>query len=245
MHGSGLLIYGLGGISTIAAPVLVSATDNADQDSVDVVVTGIAGATIRLFYRVLGATSWTTGNTRTGSGTITQTGLSASTWYEMYVDQFIGNTFSPLSAIVTVFVAAAAGSNIESALVAKVTGDVTVSSIIAARMYPQIVPQGVSLPAVTYSEISGLRKHDLNGPCGLVESRWQLNCWTTTRSGARTLADAVRQSIDGFDGFVGAVEIQSIQMANEVDLGDFPAGVDVSRKYGTALDFEIWFKETT
>lgn len=244
MFGTGLGIYGLGLIATIVQPVLVSVTDGGDQDSAILTVTGQADATIRSYFRLRGVQDWTTGPTRTGSGTITQTGLTAGQWYEFYVDQFVGQTFSQPSEIVSVYIAKTDEDNIESALVALVTGDLNVAAIISMRMYPQIIPQGTAIPAVTYSEVSGTRLQVMDGPVGLVESRWQMNCWAEHKLDARQLSDAVRQAIDGFDGFVGPVEIQSIQCSGEVDLGDFPAGVDVRRRFGLALEFEIWFAET-
>jgi hypothetical protein len=244
MLGTGLGIYGLGLIATIAQPSIITAVDGGDQDSAVLTVTGQADATIRSYYRLRTDTDWTTGPTRTGSGDITITGLTAGQWYEFYIDQFVGETFSEPSQIVSVYIAQTDEDNIESALFALVTGDVNVDAIIGDAMYPQIIPQGDALPAVTYSEISGNRLQVTAGPVGLVESRWQMNCWAEHKIDARQLSDAVRQSIDGFDGFVGNVEIQSIQCTGEVDLGDHPAGVDVSRRYGLALEFEIWFAES-
>jgi hypothetical protein len=52
---------------------------------VDVVVDGDAGVTNRLFYRQADDTAWTTGVTRSGDGTIAQTGLTAGDIYTFVV----------------------------------------------------------------------------------------------------------------------------------------------------------------
>jgi hypothetical protein len=58
------------------APTL-SVANAGTGTSATATLTGDAGATHRLFYRAIGTAAWTTGLTRVGDGTITQTGLSA------------------------------------------------------------------------------------------------------------------------------------------------------------------------
>lgn len=71
--------------AVVDAPTLSSVIDNEDQDSVTaVVVSDSEDYTIQLYYRLRYATSWTTGESRTGSGSIIQTGLTAGNWYEFY-----------------------------------------------------------------------------------------------------------------------------------------------------------------
>jgi len=65
-----------------AAPVITGIVVGSNDTSVVVSLTGTD--TLRLFYRVQYATTWLTGLTRSASGDITQTGLSAGTFYEFY-----------------------------------------------------------------------------------------------------------------------------------------------------------------
>lgn len=92
--------FGVGGGGTPpAAPVITGIVDGGNGSSVVVSIVGTD--TIRLFYRVLYASSWITGLTRSGSGDITQTGLSSGVWYEFYCVADDSNLVSAPSNIVT------------------------------------------------------------------------------------------------------------------------------------------------
>ncbi len=82
-----------------ATPVITGTADGGDGSSVVVSITGTD--TIRLFYRILHASSWTTGLTRAASGDITQTGLSSGLTYEFYCVADDGNLVSAPSNVVT------------------------------------------------------------------------------------------------------------------------------------------------
>jgi len=99
---------GAGGGEVPAAPTISSVVDNGDQDAITVTIAGATG-TVNLYYRIYGATAWTTGLTRSGSGTIVQTGLIAGSRYEVYVTQTIDEMESPPSAIHGIYIALAAG----------------------------------------------------------------------------------------------------------------------------------------
>ena len=63
-------------------PVIADVVDGGNGSSAIISTTGTN--TIRLYYRLLYADSWTVGGTRSGSGDITQTGLSSGKTYEFY-----------------------------------------------------------------------------------------------------------------------------------------------------------------
>jgi len=74
----------LGGLVVTATttPTLAVANDG-DGAAVTATITGAdAGATIQLLYRLTSASAWTVGSTRSGNGTIAQSGLSGPAQYE-------------------------------------------------------------------------------------------------------------------------------------------------------------------
>ena len=99
---------GTGGGEVPDAPTISSVVDNGDQDSITVTVAGATG-TVNLYYRIYGASTWTTGETRNGNGDIVQTGLVAGNRYEVYVTQTVDEMESPPSQIHGVYIALAAG----------------------------------------------------------------------------------------------------------------------------------------
>lgn len=141
--------------------------------------------------------------------------------------------------------APATGSTIEEAIYWILTNDATVVSLVSTRIYPNEIPQGKSMPAVSVQQISGVRDHSLDGPSGLVEARFQVNCWEDDYVGARTLAHAARLALNNYSGTVGTCVIQCIQMVNEIDTPVILPGADVLKRFGKSLDFIIWFDEVT
>jgi len=134
-------------------------------------------------------------------------------------------------------------ATIEAVIDSLLREDISIAAIVSTRIYPNIVKQGVSMPALTYQQISGLRDELLEGPSGLVESRFQINCWSDLYSETRDLADAIENKFDGLDGTFNGVEIEAIHLIDESDIPQFPAGTDVIKRYGKRLDFTVWFKE--
>lgn len=73
------------------------------------------------------------------------------------------------------------------------------SSIVAAvsnRIYPQIIPDRGSIPAITYRIIVGEPANSLDGHTnGMVHYILQVDCWTRSFETAKSLARLVRTRI--------------------------------------------------
>lgn len=225
----------------VTSPVITGAVDGGDQDSAVISVTG--GDTIRLFYRLLNAATWIEGETRFASGDIIQTGLTAGQWYEFYCKADTGSGLSDPSNLVTLLILASTAT-IEQAIYSLLSADPTVSGLVGNRITPVLVPQDSAMPAVTYAEVAGVRENTMDGPAGLVRSRWQFNCWGISYADGRSVSDAVRQVLDGYSGSGAGVTIQSIMTIGENNISANPAGKNVARRYGNSLDLEVWFCET-
>ncbi|HEY7822166.1 MAG TPA: DUF3168 domain-containing protein [Acidimicrobiia bacterium] len=77
----------------------------------------------------------------------------------------------------------------------------TVSELVSARIYPNIVPQRGTFPCVVYNQINSQRTSVMGQDTGTVESVWQLDVYAQTYAGARELAVAVRKAIQRYRGF--------------------------------------------
>jgi len=118
-----------------------------------------------------------------------------------------------------------------------------VTNIIGSRMSPLFLPADTELPALVYQQVGGPRDHVTAGPSGLAEPRFQITCWAATYKKADELADAVRQTLDGFSGIIDSVIVQVIHLLDESDMpGTRPDNKALSR-YGKRLDFQIGHKE--
>lgn len=94
---------------------------------------------------------------------------------------------------------------------------VTASTPAAGRIYPLVLPQNPTLPAVTFSRVSGLRVHNLGGVSGRARPRISISSWASTYAGVQALAAAIRASLNGFKGTLATIAAD-IRIDNEIDL---------------------------
>ena len=110
-------------------------------------------------------------------------------------------------------------------LTAYLKADATINAAVNGRVYPNIVPQGSAFPALSYNQVSGVRLRNVSdGPTGRAMPRLTINSWATKYLAARSLADAVRQRLDGITGTIGSMTGVRITMDNEFDSFEEEAG---------------------
>lgn len=138
---------------------------------------------------------------------------------------------------------AAGGTTIETAIYSILVQDATINGLVSTRIYPNLIPQGKAMPAITYQQISGVRDAVMDGPTGLVAARFQINCWAKKYNDAKELTEAVRKELDGYSGTVNSRKIEVIMLEDEGDMPQILPGTDVLKRHGKRLDFIVWFKE--
>lgn len=127
-------------------------------------------------------------------------------------------------------------------LVATIATYSSVTALVSTRVFPETLPQATTLPALTYSQVSAVRVRDHTGPAGKSRHRVSINCWASTYAGARALADAVRQNMDGFQGWWRDTFVGSVALVNEFDLFEEEAGV--TGIYRVVQDYIVSHLET-
>ena len=87
--------------------------------------------------------------------------------------------------------------SIESTLFTALTTYAGLSTLIAARLYPDSMPQGAVLPCIVYQRISTPRVQVLGSTQAVAVSRprFQFSCWALTASGALAVADKLRAAL--------------------------------------------------
>lgn len=76
-------------------------------------------------------------------------------------------------------------------------GQPALAALLGERMYPVTLPQGATLPAVTYSLISGTTEGDSQDGPGVSRRRYQFDCWAETYSAATVVATALATAVSG------------------------------------------------
>ena len=133
----------------------------------------------------------------------------------------------------------------EKAIVYILKNDGNVPGLVVARIYPNEVPQGASMPAISYEQASGDREHTMDGPVGMVDASFVINCWASTYAVARELGGYVRLALDGYSGTVGSQVFCVIFLMNESDNLQRIPDVKIIRRYSKQLTFTVWFEEAT
>lgn len=115
----------------------------------------------------------------------------------------------------------------------------------AVRVYPLMLPQTPTFPALTYQRISGVRDRHQRGPSGTSFARIQCDAWApaTQADGsgymrAKNLADAVRKAVDGYAGAMSSVFVQQVQVEGDRDIYESDA-----KLYRVSFDLLIWWTE--
>lgn len=129
---------------------------------------------------------------------------------------------------------------IESAIATRLTN----ATAAASRVYPVVAPQdSATYPYLVYERISTVRPHSMAvRASGLAGVRIQVRAWAKTYKEVRSIAEEVRNRLDGFSGsiVVGATtfDVQAILTQDERDDYD-PA----ERLFSSSVDFVVWFAE--
>jgi len=108
----------------------------------------------------------------------------------------------------------------------------------AARIYPNVLPQGVTLPAIRYFQVSDPSMHTQSGRSNLRHPRWQLDCYAETYLAARSLAEQVITAIDGYTGLMGSSTCHAGFEENMRDNHD-----PETNRHWVSVDVEIWYSE--
>lgn len=124
--------------------------------------------------------------------------------------------------------------------------DAGIAALVADRVYAVIARQGQREPHIVVHRISGVGDHHMQGPSGLTQSRVQIDCYALDLDVASTLANLVKERLDGFHGSILWGEDSPAEAI--VVQGIFFAGIgedyhDATQLYRVRPDFLVWYSE--
>lgn len=114
---------------------------------------------------------------------------------------------------------------IETEIIAALSGGSP--TLVGDRIYAHVLPDGVAMPAISFSRVSTVAQNHLTGHGGLDLVRVQVDSWAATYDEAKSVAAEVRQRMQNA-GFKGL-------MANEFD--DFEPD---TKRYRVSTDYTVW-----
>ncbi len=131
---------------------------------------------------------------------------------------------------------------LEAAIYAILAAAAGVTTIVGARIYPNLMPEGAAYPALTYFTVSADEEHTLDRASGLVHQRIQVDAWGNDYTTVKTLMKQVRSALEAAYGIVqtplGNLDINGILRDNERDLYE-----DKTRTHHCAGDFLVLYNE--
>jgi len=105
------------------------------------------------------------------------------------------------------------------------------------RIYPAVLPQAGTYPAITYQLVTDLPQHHVAGRSSLEFARVQLGVYDTEYKPARRLASRVVDAVSGFRGMMGPVQIYeaTVEGPRHYVLSDL-------KLHELQLDVLLWFR---
>jgi len=134
---------------------------------------------------------------------------------------------------------------IDQGLISFLQNTSAITNLVSTRSYLMMIPQNATLPCITVQRISTPRNltHDSIGAIGdLAHPRFQFDAWAATYSSAKTITDAIRESLNGKQEIIGvfpnAYTIQAALVQDErMDLDS------ETQLYRSQSDYFIWHVE--
>lgn len=131
-------------------------------------------------------------------------------------------------------------AELEHGIYNELKGAAGVLALVGTRIYPDVLPQDVTYPAIVYSRIGAGKEHTQGKDSGLSETSMQVSGWTDTVLERVALRKQVRLALQDFSGDLGSqgVTVRAVLMDDETDFYD-----DSVKKYQFADDYTFWHLE--
>lgn len=133
----------------------------------------------------------------------------------------------------------------EAFLYGRLTSQTAVSSLIGTRVFPLLAPAGTPLPLVVYQRTAVDRPQSLAGNVGNPVVTLQLTTYGTSYTSVKSIARAVRLTVDGWTGTTAGVTIQRTTLQTEADGVDMPADDQMLPYYSVVQTFDFRINEAT
>jgi hypothetical protein len=141
---------------------------------------------------------------------------------------------------------ASTSAPIRQAISAALLADVPLVALVGTRVYPLVVPQTSTLPALAWRVTGIERQHDLDGPTGRAVC--DLTVWSVSKRLAddEAVAEAVRQLLDGLttESFAGSgIEVMETLSDDEADDWHDPTDGTGRGMIVTPIGYRIVYRE--
>lgn len=113
-----------------------------------------------------------------------------------------------------------------------------------SRIYDNRAPQSPTMPYVVITEISATRFPTTKFAGGIVQKRVQVDCYASNTTAMRTLAEYVREALDGFSGTMGTTVVRSCHLDGETEQYEPPTDGSSGGKCRKIQEYVVFHTET-
>lgn len=104
-----------------------------------------------------------------------------------------------------------------------------IKSLAGGRVYPIVLPDTATLPAIVYQRISSVPVTSLDGDSGLDSVRIQISTWSATYKEAKELSQSVRNALNA----------SALKIVTENDGDDYEPE---TKRFRVLADYVVWQK---
>ena len=137
-------------------------------------------------------------------------------------------------------------ADITKALSLELRNTATITAYTSQRIYPMLVPEGASYPALVYTLISDPPHHVMGQDAPIYSPRVQLDTYSTSFSDVKSISAAVSVKMRDFTGNLGSssspqtfVKVARSFIENTYD--DMVIDETQNIKYKNVQDYIIWY----
>jgi len=109
----------------------------------------------------------------------------------------------------------------------------------ATRIHAEELTQNSDLPAMTLQQTDNAHEHDMSGSLGVARATMQITSWAATLIAAKSLAELVRQRLQGKQVTMGTTEVRGVLLPGDRDVFS-----PDPRRFGVEADYDIWYIES-
>ena len=130
-------------------------------------------------------------------------------------------------------------ARLEAAIYSILSTDLDIIALVGTRIYPLVLPQDATLPAITYARVSTERESAFVTDPGLSTARIQVDIWGISALSVMAVSEEVRSALHRYRGTIASVQIDESHIDNEILMYEPETEI-----YHIVLDFMILHLES-
>ena len=119
----------------------------------------------------------------------------------------------------------------------------SVDSTATGGIFPDVLPQGCTYPAIRYALTTDISFGHLSGKSSFAEAIINIDCYALTRLAATSLADLVKIALDRYSGTVSGINIARAYVGVGTHAFREPADKSDLGVYRANRDYRIFYVE--